>query len=321
MNELSIPAESGLVAAPSRQPRITVLDDPTGGRLVAWAQAARAANQLAKALVSTSFVPMVKDKRSGQMTPISEGDATAQILMGDELGLSPLASLRSLFVVHGTPSMYTRTMVALVQSHGHEVWTESTSDASVTVCGRRKGTAHEERSTWTTARAQKAKYTGNPKYQTNPQEMLFAKAAGEVCRKIAADVLAGIPATIEDLELAEPVPTVTVTRTAAPATKAQRKPAAATPEPELTPTQPAAPELRTESQMRHLWALAKDSHLDEAGFRAYLTEELGREVETTKTLTKAEAHHLIEQLQGVTAPEPPIDAETGEVFDAELIEN
>src|SRR5690606_22714666 len=31
--------------------------DPTGGRLVAWAEAASAANQLAKALSQTAFVP------------------------------------------------------------------------------------------------------------------------------------------------------------------------------------------------------------------------------------------------------------------------
>src|SRR5690606_23270049 len=65
--------------------------DPTGGRLVAWAEAAAAANQLAKALSRTTFVP--KD-----MTDV--GNATAAILMGDELGMSPIASLRSIYVVH-----------------------------------------------------------------------------------------------------------------------------------------------------------------------------------------------------------------------------
>lgn len=273
--------------------------DPTGGRLLAWADAARAANQLARALVNTSFVPRVKAP-NGQMIPISEGDATAQILMGDELGLSPLAALRSLFVVHGTPSMFARTMVALVQSHGHEVWTDATSDASVTVSGRRKGSTHTESVTWTTARAAKAKYTNNPKYSSNPQEMLYAKAAAEVCRKIAADVLAGIPATVEELELSEPAPTVTITRTEAPPTKARRKPVAAAPEPEEPPLEPEstpAPEARSEAQMRKLWATAKDVGMDEAGFRAWITDCLGREVESTKTLTRDEAARLIDALE------------------------
>src|SRR5690606_24635185 len=176
--------------------------DPTGGRLVAWAEAAAAANQLAKALSRTTFVPK-------EMTNV--GNATAAILMGDELGMSPIASLRSIYVVHGTPALYARSMVALALAHGHEIWTEETSDAKVVVCGRRRGSENVERAEWTIARAQKAGYTGNKKYASNPQEMLYAKAAAEVARKIAADTLAGIPYSVEDLELGDE-PTVTVTR-------------------------------------------------------------------------------------------------------------
>lgn len=310
----NLPAEYNAPGVPvehARQPEVHTFyaDDPTGGRLLAWADAARAANQLARALVNTSFVPRVK-ATNGQMVPISEGDATAQILMGDELGLSPLAALRSLFVVHGTPSMFARTMVALVQSHGHEVWTEATSDASVTVSGRRKGSTHTESVTWTTARAAKAKYTNNPKYSSNPQEMLYAKASAEVCRKIAADVLAGIPATVEELELSEPEPTVTVTRTTAPATKAQRKPAAAPVEPAEPPLEPGstpAAELRSDAQMRLLWKLAKDAGMDEAAFRLYLNDATGREIESTKDITKDEARRLIDELE--PKPDEPVDAE------------
>ncbi|MBC7644231.1 MAG: hypothetical protein H7123_03825, partial [Thermoleophilia bacterium] len=154
-------------------------EDPTGGRLVAWARAASAANQLAVALSSTTFVPA---HFKGNV-----GDATAAILMGDELGLSPLAAFRSIYVVHGTPALYARGMVALAQSHGHEVWTQKTTDAEVTVQGRRKGSTQVETATWNIQRASKAGYTSNKKYNSNPQEMLYSKAAAEVCRKIAAD--------------------------------------------------------------------------------------------------------------------------------------
>lgn len=185
--------------------------DPTGGRLVAWAEAASAANALAKALVQTTFVP------AGETV----GNATAKILMGDEVGLSPLASLRSIYVVHGTPAMYARSMVALALSHGHVIWTEETSDSKVVVCGQRRGSDHVERSEWTIARARTAGYTNNKKYASTPQEMLYAKAAGEVARKIAADALAGIPYSVEDIEL-DQSPTTTVTRSAVTATPAKR---------------------------------------------------------------------------------------------------
>ena len=208
-----------------REDQLTLASDPTGGRLIAWAQAATAANQLAKSLVQTSFVPQ---HFRGQA-----GDATAAIIMGDELGLSPLAALRSIYIIHGQPSMYARTMVALAQAQGHEVWTEKTSPDEVVVCGRRRGSDKVERAEWDMKRAQRAGYTSNKKYNSNPQEMLWAKAAAEICKKVAADALAGIPYSIEDLELEAP-PAVTVTRVGNGRTTVRR---ATTPPPE--PDEPA----------------------------------------------------------------------------------
>lgn len=302
---------------------VVALNDPTGGRLIAWAQAAAAANQLAKALVQTTFVPAAF---KGNV-----GDATAVILMGDELGLSPLAALRSIYSVHGTPAMYARTMVALAQSHGHEVWTEASSPAAVTVCGRRKGSDRIERAPWTIARAQKAGYTTNKKYQSNPEEMLYSKGAGEVCRKIAADVLAGIPYSVEDLELEQPEPTTTVTRAAATGmTRAQRaKPAAPTPEepafedPE-TPSEPepeSVPESAfdpapaatvrpdgddiTAPQMKMLHALFNDVGITEREDRlAHCAQIIGRTVESSKELSKDEASQVIDNLAALSEPDP-----------------
>lgn len=279
--------------------------DPTGGRLVAWAEAASAAHSLAKALCSTTFAPRVKGT-NGQMVPISVGDATAQILMGDELGLSPLAALRSVYVVHGTPALYAKTMVALALSQGHSIWTEESSDAKVVVCGQRRGSTHVERSEWTIARAQKAGYTTNKKYATNPQEMLYSKAAGEVARKVAADTLAGIPYSVEDLELEES-PTTTVTRESAKTSVRRRtKVADPEPEPEAAPVEPepAAEEIPdvpapdsviTDAQLTKVNILIREQGFTERpDALAYVSKVIDREVASTKDLTKAEAHQFIE---------------------------
>jgi outer membrane biosynthesis protein TonB len=62
------------------------------------------------------------------------GDGAAAILYGAELGLSPMASLRSVIVVHGQPGLEARTMKGLLKSKGygfrtveqgdtvHEIW-------------------------------------------------------------------------------------------------------------------------------------------------------------------------------------------------------
>jgi hypothetical protein len=55
--------------------------------LVRWAQAAQAAHTLAMSLVKTRFVP---DRYRGKPE-----EATAAMLAGAEMGLSPLASLRA----------------------------------------------------------------------------------------------------------------------------------------------------------------------------------------------------------------------------------
>ena len=291
------------------QPQTTDIapTDPTGGRLVAWAEAASAANSLAKALSTTSFVPK-------EMTNV--GNATAAILAGDEVGLSPLAALRSIYVVHGTPAFYARTMVALALSHGHEIWTSESSDSKVTVQGRRKGTDNIESVTWTIQRAQKAGYTSNKKYSTNPQEMLYSKASAEVARKIAADVLAGMPYSVEDLEM-ESSTTTTVQRPSVGKSKISRaKKPEPQPEPEPDQESPLADELvqengdvMTERTRGHLFALFTQKGADtrEKQLKA-IKAYAGVEPDSRGDLTETQAQQVIAGLERL-ADAPPSEAE------------
>lgn len=265
-------------------PEITYLD-PTGGRLVAWAQAATAANQLAKALATTAFVPEAMRE---------PGNATAAILMGDELGLSPLAALRSIYVVHGTPALYARSMVALALSKGHAIWTESSSEQGVVVCGHRAGSEHVERSEWTIQRASKAGYTTNKKYASNPQEMLYSKAAAEIARKVAADVLAGIPYSVEDLEMDEE-PTTTVTRESRQRIKREK---VQPPEPEIEEPETEPTDERSDEQRAMMFALLTDLGITERDKYLKLAAwSCGRELDTTSDMSKAEASRFIDYLQ------------------------
>jgi hypothetical protein len=161
-------------------------------QLVAWADAARAASGLATSLVQTNVCP-----------PAFRGkpqEATAVILLGAELGLSPIASLRSMFEIRGVLGMYVRAQLALVQSRGHRIWTVAESDDAVTVQGHRAGDPeHIEETTWTIARARQAGFIRRgarnepSQYELQPRAMLWARAVGEIARRIAADVLAGVP--------------------------------------------------------------------------------------------------------------------------------
>jgi hypothetical protein len=294
------------------EPRAEVTTlDPTGGRLVAWAEAAVAAHQLAKSLAQTTFVP-----KHFQGKP---GDATAAIILGDELGLSPLSALRSIHVISGTPGLYARTMAALVQSHGHQMWTEEETEQKVTVAGQRRGSEHVERVTWTIDRARKAGYTTNKKYQTDPIAMLYARASGDVARRIAPDVLAGVPYSIEEIELSE-TPTTTVTRqTAAKRTVQRAKPEA--PEPEIpepdqaqAPTEPTTTPM-TSPQNKKMHALFNDLGItDHDAQISGIVRVIGRQIESKTELTVEEAAFVIDSLeirlrQNTETAEPPLDDE------------
>lgn len=297
----------------------TIGPDPTGGRLIAWADGLTAAHRIGTALCNTAFAPAhFKGKPE---------DAAAAILFGDEIGLSPTQALRSIFVISGQPSLYARVMVALVLHHGHEVWTVEKSDSKVTVAGKRVGSQHVIEETWTVVRATKAGYTNNKKYTTDPQAMLYARAAADVCRQIAPDALAGLAYTVEEMELTEP-PTVSVVRTTERPTTAKRKPLAPVPVPEPDFDPPARdddpphqddaePELRSEAQSRKLFATAREAGISADELRPFMASILGREVESSKTLTRTEAGQIIEALEA--AKDQP-DTETGELpLDGELV--
>ena len=163
--------------------------------LMRQAEAMSSAHKLATVLCNTAMVP--------QTFRGKPDDGAAAILYGAELGLKPQQALQQVFVVHGQPAIYARTMVALLKAKGYRFSTVESTDESVTV-NVVAPNGEEETSTWTIDRAKKAGYTSNKKYNTDPQAMLYAKAASEVSRKIAPNVLLGIKYTVEDMEL-EPI--------------------------------------------------------------------------------------------------------------------
>lgn len=286
------------------------------GALMQQVEAMEAAMTLAKAMCGSELVPTTYRGKPA--------NGAAAILYGAELGLNPIQSLQQIFVVHGTPAIYARTMVALVKKHGYRVVTESSSDESVTVIGQAPdGTT--ETSTWTLARATKAGYVptinektgkfetnangkliGNEKYLKDPQAMLYAKAATEVCRKLAPDVLLGISYSREELELEAPPIRVRSERVASARSVLDDDPTDDVTDHESvaegqasTEPEPEAPQAITENQLKKLWAMFGDAGLtqkDEA--LAWLSNLLGREVESTKTLTPAEFQSVVDELEG-----------------------
>jgi hypothetical protein len=238
-----------------------------------WVAAAREAETLVSPLVDTPFLPSslwplppgvaprdmpnprIKHPRESAeewagRRQVACSSGTAAVLTGMTLGLDPLVALAQVFVVKGRPGLYTKIKVALAQRAGHDVWDEELTPERVTVCGRRKGWPQDRivRITITIEMAKTAGWMSNDTYTKTPADMLWARAAGRVIDRIAADTLNGIP-SIETMDddaelpaqvMAEASDLPTRTTAAAILARAEQAPPAAAPAPEAV-----APQVRT----------------------------------------------------------------------------
>lgn len=258
-----------------------------------------AAYKLAQALCVTPFAP-----KDFQGKPEA---AAAAILKGDSLGLSPMGSLDAIFVVHGRPAMYARTMTGLLVSAGGEIERIEATAERVVVRARLNPRRAWQEFEWDMDRAKLAGYTSNAKYKSNPVEMLYAKAATEAVRTVAPHLLAGLPSAEEvwlgDLEeiVDEPAPVkaeprkpgrkVTTRRTS----KAEPVPAAEAVEEEtgeLTSPEPIGPE-----QYEAIQAIYAGRGDDMPAALADMHRLIGREITHPNQLTSTEAEQIIKEHQ------------------------
>lgn len=297
-NEIEQYAPAELVTASQADSSDRALD-----RIEKQARAMVAAHKLGSALAATDMVP--KDYKG------KPDNATAAILFGAELDLSAIQSLQNIFIIHGKPAMYARTMVALVIKAGHRLTEVEATPESVTWKGVRRDNGEEFTSTWTIDRATKAGFLTNDLYKKQPTEMLRAKCQTELCRTMAPDVLLGMSFSVEDLELEQrPIQATSERVPAGPkrgtAGLAERLGVASTPEPEKAsepePEAPAAPAMATNAQLKKLNILLANEKLDTREQKLeWLEGQFGRKFASSAELTKAETTPLIEFLEKAQA--------------------
>lgn len=291
--------------------------------LAQWANEARSAASIAQSVTATSFVP-----KHYQGKP---QEATAAIMRGAELGLSPLASLSALVNIQGTPALTAQALRAVVQSHGHSIWIDSSSDKKVVAKGRRKGDPDDvvHTSTWTLDRASKLGLTGKDNWRKQPEAMLIARATSEVARMVASDALLGVAYSVEELSDGGDEPPAPSRRVARKSTReghegviedvveAVRTPAEL-PAP-IEADEPIVVEDRNDRaepplskmQLGKILALFGDIGWKDRDDRLRATRALiGREIESANDLTKTEASRLIDELEPIANMDDPSSALT-----------
>lgn len=302
--------------------------------LEAWARNAKLATDVARQLALTPFTPasLIAQETDDRGKPIgvdyerTVGNVLGALLVGDELGLAPMAALRSIDIIKGTPALRAVALRAIAQAAGHEMVLVESSETRAIVKGRRRGSTEWQQSVWTKDRAQKLGLVNRDQWRSQPTAMLIARATAECARLIASDAVLGLPYVAEELadglvgieeaqpELAAPEQPAKRTarrRTAQPAAVA-RPPIATTggepdPEPDFdepAPTASAATdedfgpaEPVTQAQLAKMHAQFGDLGVEdrEAGL-ALIGAIVGRDVDSSKRLTKQEATQLIDEL-------------------------
>lgn len=185
---------------------------PRATGLSLWVSAANEAQEIARVLVQSFFVPAAykpnippraSEQEAREAVEVAVANATGAILLGQSLStpafeIDPLTALQNIYVVHGRPGMYAKFKVGLALAHGHAVRDIEYGPERVTVEGQRKGSDEVVRITVTIEDAQRAGWTSSDTYKRTPADMLWARAASRVVDRIASDALFGI-ASVEDL--------------------------------------------------------------------------------------------------------------------------
>lgn len=124
--------------------------------------------------------------------------AMVAIMHGMEVGMTPMASLQSIAVVNGRPTIWGDGAIGLVRGSGKLEWIKEklTGDGENMVAScevKRKGEADPTKATFSVADAKKANLWGKQgPWQQYPKRMLAMRARAFALRDAFADVLRGL---------------------------------------------------------------------------------------------------------------------------------
>jgi hypothetical protein len=253
----------------------------------------------------------------------------AAILYGDELGLGPMQSLNSIHVIEGKPSMSPELMRALVARAGHRLDVKLASNDKVVLWGKRADNNSEATVEWSMKDAQQAGLAGRGAWKTYPRAMLLARATSEICRQIFSDCIMGLSYTPEEASSIAGVewtdaPVEPVLTAAPPTTAPNAEPQQVVVEADWVEDPPYEPTLdwteefpgaeiqdamiveqkpvvkstvATTPQMGMVRALIREWGLNAEDALSLASMQLGREIASLGTITKAEASAFITYLK------------------------
>lgn len=120
-------------------------------------------------------------------------DVLMTIMAGQEMGLAPMAALRSFHVIEGKPVMSANGMVAVILGSGKAAYFRCVSATAERVVYEtlRVGDDKPQQCEWTMEMAKRAALHQKDNWRCYPRAMLASRARAELARAVYPDVLAG----------------------------------------------------------------------------------------------------------------------------------
>ena len=229
------------------------------------------------------------------------------IALANALNMAPIIVMNELAVIGGKPSWSAKFMRALVRRAGHKLRESFADGVARCIIIRADDPDYEHVTEWDEAKARDHGYWGKGHWQKNAPLMLGNRALSECVRSACPEVLAGVSYTTD--EVADFVP-------AARHTVEQVTPASPATPPPVSEPEPAG---ITREQTRKLGALMKAEGMDKAAMLTFARDITGRaDLKTAADLSADEADIVIAGLEATATP-PGVDADTGEVVEAEIV--
>jgi hypothetical protein len=282
----------------SNELALSTTQDVAVQRLGEWAQSADAAYGVAQRLSESSFVP-----QQFRGKPV---ELCAAILSGLEVGLSPMAAMRSFDIIQGQAAPRAVTLRAVVQSHGHEMVLEESTATRCRMKGKRRGSNEWQRVVWTMDRARDLGLATKDGWKKQPTAMLVARATSELARLIASDAILGIAHSAEEIADGATFDQQVDAETAMPSAPSGTRrmgrnlaPVEDHPETDdIEPDDEAAPLLDPQSALaKRMFATFREVGIDDKPARLeFIAGVIGREISSSSEMTEVEASRTINAL-------------------------
>lgn len=253
------------------------------------------------------------------------GNVLLAVGLGQAMGLSPAESLWRIDVIQGKPAAAAELIASNVRKAGHKLRVSVTEDPPSATCTIVRADDPEAPTTITRdmAWAQRMGLTGKDNYKKQPSTMLSWRAISACARLACPEALYGVSHTPDELYDSGAV-RVEQTSGLAAALDPQTSGAGAAPgeavaapveQPPASAPEPETGEVITKAQLTKLKTVLGNLGMNRDEGLSFYESTIGRRVESSKELTKAEAMRVIDALEGIEEQPFPNEPVDGEIVD------